>query len=204
MIPEKLYRGDSDKEKKRELKLRLKNYQFQTNLLDKGVGATVFVKPLSQLVNGHIEGTWGNTHFLSFTSDREAALNYGKGRNSIGTSEIYYEEDDNWDFLLIQLNIKQLDIEEVQEGIYKCFYYPHHTGFPMGYNLLILDTAKCRKFLSSISKFNSERDKEWLLLPITPDSKLVNPILMREEHSALIPLGNNVFEYEKFKLMRYE
>ncbi len=173
-LPKLLYRGDSDKMNKREIRATLNYPILKTGLSDGGNGREIFLNPLQSLVHRHVAPGWDKTHFLSFTTDKGKALVYGGGEG-----EHYpISSDDKWDFVLFTLDTGKFipdSIKQLETGVYQVEYYPHSREFLPTYRILLIDVVT---FLHKVklsgsddyseSIFKAERDKEWLVYPATP------------------------------------
>jgi len=172
-LPKLLYRGDSDKNNKRQLKTTLNNGFLLTGLSGGGNGREIFQSPLEKLVHKHVAIGWNETHFLSFTTNKEKAYYYGGGEK-MGYCPTC--SDDNWDFALLTLDTsKFLHNTQIETGVYKASYYPVCLEFLPSYTVILIDIATFLKKIQqtcndnlSKSIYNAERDKEWLIYPATP------------------------------------
>lgn len=103
-----------------------------------------------------------------------------------------YEDDDNWDFALITLNIGKLELSLKLKGVHEGHYRPTLTKFQnhQFVSLLLINVfsflshdPKGNLFNNSIQ--NAKRDKEWLIFPMTP-VEFDNGII---EYSAILDGG---------------
>lgn len=195
MIPEQLYRGDSDNQNKRNLRYTFSRQQFCTNLIKGGVGRIIFSEPIMDLVNTHILSRFENSHFLSFTESRTSAMRYGL--NLMTDDEVaidecsvpYYNEEADWDFAVLTLKTSALSIvNNPAPGIFECTYTPILKEFAKFgvYRVFLIDVHKALS-INDVDKYNvaleySSFDREWLLLPATP--KEFN--LGKVEYSAIL------------------
>lgn len=181
MIPKKLYRGDADNENKRNLRYTCTQHQFCTNLIKGGAGRKIFSEPIMDLINTHILSRFDNSHFLSFTESKTSAMRYGLNLmtdDKVAIDECsmpYYDEEKNWDFVLLTLNAASLSIiNNPATGVYECTYTPilkEFTRFGI-YRIFLIDVNNALR-ATSLKKYNiaieySGFDKEWLLLPALP------------------------------------
>ncbi|MFY7988121.1 MAG: hypothetical protein ACOVNP_04505 [Flavobacterium sp.] len=181
MIPEKLYRGDADNKNQRNLRYTCSQQQFCTNLIKGGEGRKIFSEPILDLVNKHILSRFDNSHFLSFTESRTAAMRYGLNLITDDTDAIEecyvqsYNEKNDWDFVLLTLNTSHLTIiNNPVAGLYECIYKPILKEFSTFevYRIFLIDVNKALN-AANIDKYNialeySSFDREWLLLPAMP------------------------------------
>ncbi|MEQ8362029.1 MAG: hypothetical protein RH948_04115 [Cyclobacteriaceae bacterium] len=168
-----LYRGDSDYNRERDLRGLLHQGLLKTNLVNGGDGREVFERPLIDSIRFHVSDNWKKTHFLSFTEDINTAFNFGKGIRNIGMEfEAYYEDDDDWHFAILTLDIQNLsNINELSDGVYSAYFIPVFKDFLPKYDLIIIDVVKALSHLpitnseEQVSLYNAGRDKEWLIFP---------------------------------------
>ena len=173
-LPKFLYRGDSDRENKRQLRTTFNHGFLLTGLSDGGNGWEIFHNPLEKLVHRHVAPGWLKTHFLSFTTDKGKALVYGGGNGD----HYPISSDDRWDFVLFTLDTDRFipdSIKQLETGVYQAEYYPHSREFLPTYRILLIDVATFLHYVHlsenddySESIFKAKRDKEWLVYPATP------------------------------------
>ena len=176
-IPNFLYRGDSDLKDKRLLKNTLHHYQLQTNLINGGDGREINEKPLLELINKHVDIGWENTHFLSFSENKETAIRFGINceiedvESRFSEYNEYFDYEREWDFALITVDTNKISFKKVGQGIYEGYYKPTLTEFRnyIQYKIFLLNVVECLDgFLGyDKSKYNAKRDEEWLILPAT-------------------------------------
>ncbi|GET20668.1 hypothetical protein [Prolixibacter denitrificans] len=202
-IPRFLYRGDNDHKNKRELKNTLSYYQLQSNLINGGVGREIIEKPLFDLINKHVDTGWSETHFLSFSESEDIALRLGLHceldkvvRNFMDYQE-YFENDKDWDFALIALDTDKMSLVQVGQGVYEGFYSPSlkEFEFQLKYRIVLIDVVRCLDNQKGYeeAKKNSERDREWLVLPAT-----VKQLNFGVENSGILD-GACIHEIKKYK-----
>ena len=199
MIPEILFRGDSDIKGDRLLKNTLisKRILF-TNLISGGYGNTIFKKSLIELVKRHINPGWGKTHFLSFTKSCEKAIEFGLYEFE-GEPIPVIDYDGKWEFAILKFYTKNLLVKESSgNGVYKCSYKSHLIEFKDCCEILLINTIeylKAHKELDVNSQLkNAIRDEEWLILPI---NILLNNNAV--EYSAKIDMSN-IIDYELYNV----
>jgi hypothetical protein len=177
-LPKYLYRGDSDPHGQRMLRATFKSGLLMTNLCNGGSGREIFGNKLGVLINRHIGIGWNKTHFLSFSTEEQIALNYGSSNKEY--CEVY-EPDANWNFAVFTFDTTKLmrsTIKEIETGIYSAQFTPNCREFLPTFKVILIDASA---HLSSISNendiylkksiANAERDKEWLILPVSPFGK---------------------------------
>ncbi|MEX0813016.1 MAG: hypothetical protein WD048_12425 [Chitinophagales bacterium] len=202
MIPDYLYRGDSDPKGKRGLKYNLHHYQIQSNLITGGDGRMI-EKPIIDLIDKHVSKDWVTTHFLSFSTDLNTAFRFGIHCEPNGLegkldtfSEIYSNgPEQHWLFAILKIEIPKLNLEPLDKGVYAGKYNPTLLKFR---NLdfckvLLIDV---QTYLSQFegfeeSKAKAKRDDEWLVLP-------ANPLEGTNELSGILD-GGNFLTYRTFK-----
>jgi hypothetical protein len=197
MLPQLLYRGDSDRNGTRRLKECLGQGILFTNLIDGGNGQVIFERPLFELISNHVSPGFNKTHFLSFSEDEETALRFGSFEVT-GEIQPYFEEDGNWDFILIKFKTSGLsDIKMVEVGVYECEYSSSQLEFHNRFKLLIFDTVTYLKknFSSTHQKQleNASKNKEWLIFPANQYLFNNNKV----EFKSKIDISN-VFDFEKY------
>ncbi len=206
IMPPNLFRGDSDPTGNRKLKSTIIDQQFQTNLINGGVGRVIFEAPLQHLVNEHISIGWEKTHFLSFSEDYHTAFKYGANNLilSIHDRDIQYAEyfnsGTNWDFAILELEPNKIRWNVIRPGLYEGFYSPTLIEFSrlnIEYRILLLNveeillSANNANYKQSVEK--AKIDKEWLLLPATIKQFNFN----QWEYSAI--LDGSCIKSKKFK-----
>lgn len=175
MLPQFLYRGDSDPNSKRQLKSTFNSGLLLTNLISGGNGTEIFNSSIVQLVNRHIATGWDKTHFLSFTTNENVAFHYG---NNDKTFDEVYDETPNWDFVVFTFdttNLLQDSIKEISTGIFAAQFLPICKEFLPSYKMILIDTLTHLKSIANKSAIDlttavekAERDSEWLVLPASP------------------------------------
>jgi hypothetical protein len=198
ILPEKLYRGDNDKKNERMLRASSHFNQFQTNLINGGVGRKIFNEPLVELMNKHILSKFPCSHFLSFTDNKLAAFRYGLNLMQADEETVdlccyqYMEDDRLWDFALLTIETSYLDIKNNPfPGVYECWYRPTLLEFASyGYYRIFLIDAKTSLKHAGPNVFEtaleySSYDNEWLVLPAMPKVFLEGKI----EYSAILDGG---------------
>jgi hypothetical protein len=170
-IPTEIYRGDRDPNGFRKLRQTIGKGEVFTNLIDSGIGREIFEIPLRESIKKHIEGEWNRTHFLSFSSKLKIAFKYGTSR------EDYYEDNDDWDFVIFTLNKNRLirdSVSEREPGIFYCEYEPCMLINKPKFKILLIDVLVNLRFHKQKGQPNLDSpiqkakiDKEWLILPIT-------------------------------------
>lgn len=169
MIPKYLYRGDSDLSNKRKLRELFRSDLLLTNLSSGGNGREIFDLPITQSISRHVGIGWDKTHFLSFSSDENIAIQYGSNNKP------YYDifdETEYWDFAVFTLDSELLvpnNIIQLETGVYSAQYTPANNEFLPFYSIIIIDVVAHLKSINSNSiknaLYKAERDKEWLILP---------------------------------------
>jgi len=196
MIPEFLFRGDSDSRQERKLRSVYPGsfHGFLlTNLSNEGSGREIFTAPLVAAVNRHISMGWPKTHFLSFSASRDRAIAFAAGpeRHCLVPTEA-----ERWNSAVITLDTARFTASlEVEPGIHQCTYpgriallpgngwtadriarfvanAPEH-GRPI--RILLIDVASYLGHQISAGHADlgdalakATRDCEWLILPIDP------------------------------------
>ncbi|MGZ3871882.1 MAG: hypothetical protein ACXVJD_03125 [Mucilaginibacter sp.] len=197
ILPPKLFRGDDDHENKRSLRATSHFSQFQTNLINGGIGKKIFTEPLMELTNEHILSRFPGSHFLSFTDSKLAAFRYGLNLQEADQNVVdlcctqYLEDDKQWDFALLTIETSLLDIKSNPfPGVYECWYHPTLLEFvPFGfYRIFLIDTVTALKHANPVAFKTaleySQYDHEWLVLPATPKN-----FHGRIEYSAVLDGG---------------
>ncbi|MFY0601954.1 MAG: hypothetical protein JXR03_19930 [Cyclobacteriaceae bacterium] len=175
LIPERLYRCDSDPDGKRKLKQTFGKGEILTNLSNGGLGREIFQFPIENLIGQHVSPGWQQTHFLSFSEDEEIALRY----STSGSEHVeYYDNDEAWDFALMifgKSQIRNKPIKEIAKGIYLCYYAPLLISNQPFACIILIDVVKHLQYQASLIErnfdtaiTNAKRDKEWLILPASP------------------------------------
>lgn len=209
MIPEFLYRGDSDKDNKRSLKSKLYN-GLQTNFLNGGDERVVYAHPIEVLANRHVDSFWDNTPFLSFSSNQRVAYRYGiycpidQVDEELAEYLDYYNDDDKWEFALLEIDTSRLDVNKLSVGVYEAFYKPNLKVFAKDKDLYKIVIIDVKTVLSNAKDGNdysvaiqkATDDEEWLIFPATvtqlsPDG--------RQGYSAILDGGclSNITKYSK-------
>jgi hypothetical protein len=191
MIPEYLYRGDSDPLNRRLLRATINHYQVQTNLINGGVGRVISETPLLDLINQHVNYKWEKTHFLSFSSNEQIAFKYGLNKESTEFTNLddycseHYSEEDDWNFAIVTLSTSKMNPKRLGKGVFECFYTPSLVKFQNADCKLILIDVLEALFDTASSIENAKRDSEWLVLPanIFYDKGQV-------EYSAILDIGH--------------
>ena len=204
MIPQYLYRGDSDKRRIRFLRETIDFYQLQTNLINGGNGREITEKPLLELIDKHVTLGWPKTHFLSFTECERTAFRFGMHceieeteDNMLNYSE-YFEKEKSWSFAIIKIDTRKIEWKKIDTGIYKGFYSTSLLKFNSNekYQITFINVhdvlEEHEKYLQSI--INSKLDTEWLILPTTVITLNNNS----NEYSAIFD-GSCISEMKKFK-----
>jgi hypothetical protein len=179
-IPNQLYRGDADHYKVRNLKYTIGQRQLQTNLLNGGMGHVIFDTPITDLIRTHVDPGWSKTHFLSFSENRTTALAFGIGCKISNVPallegyEEYYENGENWDFVLIELN-NAINWKQPAPGFFTGSFIPELNMFkilPWPSKVILINVVEALSTtpskINDQALFNAKRDQEWLLLPATP------------------------------------
>ena len=170
-IPTNIYRGDRDPNGFRKLRETIGKGEVFTNLIDSGIGREIFEIPLRESIRKHVEHEWNRTHFLSFSSDKQIGFKYGT------SSEGYYEDNDDWDFVIFTFDKNRLiqdSVSEREPGIFYCEYNPCMLINKPKFKILLIDVLVNLRFHKQNGHSNldgaiekAETDKEWLILPIT-------------------------------------
>jgi len=199
-IPKYLYRGDSDLRNKRLLKSTLHHYQLQTNLINGGEGREITEKPLIDLIDKHVNIGWEHTHFLSFSECEKTAIRFGincETEDVESKFEEYYQSEQKWDFALITIDTDRISFTPIEIGVYVGFFNPSLSEFSNNtkYKIFLINVVEYLTIHSGyeISKFNSTRDEEWLILPAT-----MKQLNYGVEYSAILD-GSIIYEVKKFK-----
>lgn len=127
MIPQKLYRGDSDPQGYRLLKETISHNHFQTNLINGGQGRLINEVPLVNLINRHVGYGWDKTHFLSFSEDENTALRHGIGctpfelASKLLDFSAYYGNRVDWDFAVLEFDASLVRVNKITAGVFECF-----------------------------------------------------------------------------------
>jgi hypothetical protein len=214
MLPKKLYRGDSDSDDRRKLRLFPPGSCYgclRTGLSERGNGMEIFMALLTQSVKKHVEHGWDKSHFLSFSSDRSVATRYALRCENI---EVELCDQVEWYTSIITLETERLHHQnKVEEGLYVCRFKSRPDSFrPLSvphtlarrlskiqnpdHEVLIIDLcsylrAKAPDLQTCIE--SAYRDKEWLVLPL---NRLVNG-----ELSCVLDDGC-ISAFETFRLVR--
>ena len=172
MLPQYLYRGDKDKENKRQLKSTINGGFLLTNLCGDGNGRDIFNNTFERLINKHVSIGWDKTHFLSFTTNKDTAFYYGSGDKE------YYPvcPDEQWDFAVFTLKTSLFDnIFQIENGIYQIEYPPACTEFLPTYKVILIDVLAYLQNAATNSNIDlsdaiskAKKDTEWLILPTSP------------------------------------
>ena len=204
MIPEFLYRGDSDQKGIRYLRDTIDFYQLQTNLINAGQGRKIKETDLLQLIEMHVNFGWDKTHFLSFSESEEIAFKYGMNTGYTSQEEKvdgyinYSGHEKNWNFAIITIASSIISWNKIGNGIYEGLYHPNLRIFEKieFYRIIAINVieALANEKGNSISKVKSERDKEWLILPAT-QVQFKNAV----EYSAILD-GACFSEIRKFRI----
>lgn len=198
MIPETLYRGDSDVRGDRLLKSTLVTRRtLFTNLISNGIGSEIFKQPLIELVKRHINPGWGKTHFLSFTESPEKAISFGINEFN-GEPNPIFNYDEKWDFAILEFHTNNLLTKKnLGNGVFKCSYKSHLIEFKNGCEILLINAIeylKAHMELDVNSQLeNAIRDEEWLILPL--NKVLLNNSIV--EYSAKLDMST-IIEYELY------
>ena len=197
MLPKKLYRGDSDSQRDRMLRHSLQ--MLFTNLISSGNGQEI-KNPLIELVKQHIDSSWGKTHFLSFSESEEKAHEFGSF-GLVGDYYPCYDVDASWHFAIVTLDAANLKVCTLRErGVYECSYDTSSRECKNGCKIALIDTVeylKANSQLNTASQLsNAERDKEWLLLPIS--AILLNNNMV--EFTAKLYMQYGLLDYELFEV----
>lgn len=191
-IPQYLFRGDSDPQRKRQLRSAWPGssaYGIFSNLSNSGVGHDIFNSPLKALVNRHVAIGWEKSHFLSFSESRERALDFAAGPTKVELKSI---ESDPWDTCLMTLctDCFIAEPEQLEIGAYKCIYrglaprridaLPLAEYIAATVAVLSQTRPNIEILLVNVERFltekaqavfqealnNAQRDREWLVLPL--------------------------------------
>ena len=203
-LPERLYRGDTDSKNQRNLRHAVDHGFIMSNLASGGIGRDIFEKPLLHLIDKHVAYEWNQTHFLSFSEDKNIAISYGNKDGKLVEED--WSSTKDWDFILITLKLNEIeDIQQVGDCVYKCNYTPTTFEFARlsdKYSLILINVVQTlsissERELYEDSILKSKESREWLLLPATEVPLNFNTI----EFSSKIDTGN-VFTFQKFKFIR--
>lgn len=172
----KLYRGDSDKYNKRNLRDTIKDWYLFSNVINQNNIRGVSHDSLKAHIHKHVDEGWKTTNMLSFSEDKNIALSFGMGVEGNQFDEQFYtygkycENENDWDFVLIEIdggdNLKKIDngvwLYQVEKGGLSMFDF--------GYRALFINVVEylAAQGLTKLKAFeNAKRDKEWLVFPIT-------------------------------------
>lgn len=180
MMPKFLYRGDSDKYNKRSLKSK-HNTGLHTNFLNGGDERIVYAHPIEVLANRHVDLSWDKTPFLSFSSNPKVAYRYGihctldRVDEELAEYLDYYNDDEKWDFAMLEIDTSRLNINNLSVGVYEGFFKPNLRAFWKDtglYRIIIIDVKTVlsnakdgNDYSSAIQKATD--DEEWLIFPAT-------------------------------------
>lgn len=178
MIPNILFRGDSDVLGKRNLRSDVGYHYLTSNLIRGGNGMAIFSEALWDLINRHVDTVWQTTHFLSFSKSEVKATEYAM--HDLDKTIPYYEFDGMgavWDYAIIEFNCNKLEgINQIKTGLHEAYYEPELLSFARivsEIKIRIIDVGTYLKSLPNNGSFQNainkaERDEEWLILPYTP------------------------------------
>src|SRR4051812_3168526 len=105
VIPRFLFRGDSDPQNVRQLKLTFNSGLLLTNLINGGNGREILRHSMGELANKHITTKWEKTHFLSFSSNEQTAFYYGSHNKAF---EVVHDDKEIWDFVILTFDTNLL------------------------------------------------------------------------------------------------
>jgi hypothetical protein len=131
-LPKYLFRGDADKANQRLLKSTFRSRQLQTNLISGGYGRQIFEEPLVEFVNRHVGIGWNQSHFLSFSESRLTAIRYGLHLGvdiDPNVEDDIYDDEESWDFVFFTLDVGQMAILKLGDGVFEGRYLPTLTKF---------------------------------------------------------------------------
>jgi hypothetical protein len=208
-LPTYLFRGDNDIKGTRNLKASIHFGQLQTTLLNGGQGHIIFKTPLCELISKHVCSGWTTSHFLSFSEEERTAFRFALDCNEenldelINNSKEYYDNEKDWDFTIIKLNLGLVKWKQVSNGIYEGNYPTQLINFKKysdNYRVILIDVAEAISKLENPAAYkvildNACRDKEWLLLPAT----LVDLNFNKREFSGIIDI-NYLYELVHYKI----
>lgn len=158
-----LYRGDCNKNKEIANMLKCMPNCIFTKLATGGDPLEIY-KPLSELINRHVDFKWNKSHCLSFTSIREKAVEYATYPDNLKERDLISSERlDSWEFIIATLPVAKLNPVEIEAmpGVYICEYAGHRA---MLINLQV--AIRYIEGITSNTKEFSERDWEWLAVPL--------------------------------------
>lgn len=160
-----LYRGDCNKNKDMANKLK-HSYDCLFTKLAEGGNPLEIYKPLSELINKHVDYHWDKSHCLSFTEQRKKAVEYATYPDNLKEEELMPSERlEDWEFVIATLPVCELNPIECDTvpGIYTCNYECHRA--------LLIDLQVAIRYIEWITantKEFSTRDWEWLIVPLDP------------------------------------
>lgn len=181
ILPRRLYRGDADRDNIRMLRATSHFNNYQTNLINGGIGKRIFNEALMELTNKHILSKFSSSHFLSFTDNKLAAFRYGLNLAEVNQTAVdlccnqYLEDDKKWDFVLLTIETNYLKIQSNPfPGVYECWYQPMLKEYAAHgyYRIFLIDAITALENADPVG-FNtaleySNYDHEWLVLPAMP------------------------------------
>lgn len=139
----------------------------------------IFEKPIEELISKHVSTVWNTSHFLSFTTEKLTAIRFGikklhEPEDRIAEYlESYYEDDNDFDCALLELDTARVGWHELRTGLYEG-QYPvtllEVKRFSDQFHIVLMDVATVLKHSSNYADYrvaiaNAERDCEWLVLP---------------------------------------
>jgi hypothetical protein len=105
---------------------------------------------LLSLINKHVGIGWTKSHFLSFTESLLTACQYGSRKKNLTTDQIevgfldYYGTQNDWDFGLVTLQIRNARWRELGPGVFEGFYQAGQRTFAKDnpeYRIILMNVA---------------------------------------------------------------
>ena len=116
-----LYRGDSDPNQQRQLVTSLTRREgLFTNLINSGNPLALSQQPFIGSLQKHITTSWGQTHFLSFSSDLKVAEMFARGPQNRTLSVGSFT---NFNTVIAEIDTSQFTmVQNFNNGIIRCQY----------------------------------------------------------------------------------
>ncbi|MEC4678298.1 MAG: hypothetical protein VST69_06040 [Nitrospirota bacterium] len=222
MLPEFIYRGDSDPETKRKLKTQYPGSAYcglLTNLSNRGSGREIFSEPLVSTVNRHVDEGWSKTHYLSFSESEVRAKVFAEGKSG---KKLKLVDKGHWDAALIRLDTQKFSkIKELEVGVFCCSYpgnsveggdnltleerimrqqsNVHCAGQPSSILLINVISFLSAQFKATGENFskalkNARKDSEWLVLPLGPATDIPGELTSKLDDGCLN------YSFDRFQL----
>lgn len=192
MLPDLLFRGDSDPKHERQLHRTWNSGWLLTNLGSGGRGSDLFQAPLVSLIEKHVNGGWPKTHFLSFTSSRPVAEAFARGSSGKALDALPPHAS-TWDTAIMTFDTTSLLVEpSATAGFYRCTFTHRSRAKPLALPeaiaLAIQDQARQSIVVPILlvdvlaaltaagpntveleeARRKAQWDQEWIILPLEP------------------------------------